>query len=74
MAVNHVAVRAVNRIVNRRYKSMGFAESMDCGFDGGEFSGSYHSRKFDEMFENVIKLVADRFNLPFAVLDEMVNG
>lgn len=59
-----IALRAFCRLYRDRMDKLFYSYDMDCGFDGGEFcSDSYHD-EFENAFDKISELVAEKFNIP----------
>lgn len=70
--INYPAVRAFNRVWNPIAHDLGMIEEADRGFDGGEFSGSFHNDQWSREYARVLALVGSRFDVKADALDEMV--
>jgi hypothetical protein len=69
--INWPAVRAFRRIMVPISDSHDEAARWDAGFDGGEFSGPAHDRMLEEEYQRVLEIVAGRFGIEPADLENM---
>lgn len=66
------AGRAYQRVLAQRTEGWDQFESMDAGFDGGEFSGPAWSGKWEEAADQSLQVVAERFDLEARDLEYIV--
>lgn len=61
--VNWTAVRAYHKLIKPIAEQSAFAAQADAGFDGGEFSGPWHDKRFETECQALQDRVADRFGI-----------
>lgn len=68
------AVRAFNRIIAPKFNSLEEAEQYDAHWDGGEWSGPAWANIYEDVWKDTLKLVAERFDITVAELDDSVHA
>jgi len=63
------AARAFERIVNPKLHAAYEIEQCDAGFDGGEWSGSFHADVQQEIVAQTMAEVAERFGVSVSDLE-----